>query len=101
MIYEEYDASPALTPFVDRLWALEGAAETAGVDPILPDGHAEIIVHAGDPFVHIAADGRAERQEPLLVSGQLTRAIQVAASGEWLAVSRRQASAVRDALEQA
>jgi len=28
-------------------------------------------------------------------------AVQVAATGEWLAVSRRQASAVRDALEQA
>lgn len=89
MIYEEYGASPALAPFVDRLWALEGAVETAGVDPILPDGHAEIIVHAGDPFVHITADGRAERQEPTLISGQLTRAIQVAASGDTRVVGAR------------
>jgi AraC-like DNA-binding protein len=89
MIYEEYGPSPALAPFVDRLWALEGAVETAGVDPILPDGHGEIIVHAGDPFVHIAADGRAERQEPTLISGQLTRAIQVAASGEVRVVGAR------------
>jgi AraC-like DNA-binding protein len=81
MIYEEHDPSPALQPYVDRLWILEGDAAAMAPEPVLPDGHAEIIVHAGDPFVRAYDDGRLVRQESVLIGGQLTRAIALRPTG--------------------
>jgi AraC-like DNA-binding protein len=81
MIYREFPASPLLRPYVERLWLLDGDSPSPSADAILPDGRAEIIVHAGDPFVRVHADEAASRQAAVLVSGQLTRAIHVAPAG--------------------
>jgi AraC-like DNA-binding protein len=89
VIYEEYAPSLALQPFVDRLWALEAPAGAADADPVLPDGHVEIIVHAGDPFFEIVADGTRRRQASVLLAGQLTRAVQLAPSGATLVAGAR------------
>jgi len=89
MNYREYAPSPRLRPFVDRLWTLEGASDAGAIEPILPDGHVEIIVHAGDPFVEIGADGVPRRQSPLLLAGQLTRATRIGPAGVTRVVGAR------------
>lgn len=89
MHYEEFQPSPALRPFVDRLWLLEGSPETIADDPVLPDGHAEIIVHAGEPFAEVAADGSARTQGRLLFSGQLSRAVRLRPHGASRVVGAR------------
>jgi AraC-like DNA-binding protein len=81
VIYREFQPSPALRSTVDRLYYLEGAADEIGAEPIPPDGHTEIIVHAGDPFLQIDGDGHASAQERVLFAGQVTRAVRVAPAG--------------------
>jgi AraC-like DNA-binding protein len=78
--YEQLSPSPALAPVVERLWLLEGEAGEIAAEPIPPDGHPEIIIHAGEPFVEIV-NGRRRLQERVLFAGQITRAVQVAPSG--------------------
>lgn len=80
MRYEQFEPSPQLAPVVERLWLLEGDAAEIAAEPIPPDGHPEIIVHAGEPFVEVAG-GRRRLQERVLYAGQITRAVQVAPSG--------------------
>jgi hypothetical protein len=49
--YSEHGPSPALRPYVDCFWFLEGSGGAeAGAAPILPDGRMELIVIYGDPF---------------------------------------------------
>jgi AraC-like DNA-binding protein len=86
--YDEYAPSPALRPFVDRLWTLEAPAGSGDADPVLPDGHVEIIVHAGDPFCEIV-NGRRHRQSPVLLAGQLTRSVRLAPDGATLVAGAR------------
>jgi len=81
MNYQERRPSPALRPFIDRLWLLEGRPDALIPEPVLPDGHVEIIVHAGDPFALVGADGSLHTQATTLVAGQLTRAIALAPRG--------------------
>ena len=81
MVYREFPPSAALRPFVDRLWFLEGAANEIAAEPIPPDGHTEIIVHAADPFVEVAADGATRTQAAVLLAGQATRAVRVRPTG--------------------
>jgi AraC-like DNA-binding protein len=79
--YREVRPGPALRSLVDRIWVLEGPAEAIDAGPIAPDGHPEIIVHAGDPFAERGADGRLHVQERVLFAGQTTRAIRLAPQG--------------------
>jgi AraC-like DNA-binding protein len=74
MEYREHVPSPALAPFVSCVWTLEGDAhETDGeAQPILPDGHPELVFHFGDAFERLGADRRVERQPRILFAGQLT-----------------------------
>jgi AraC-like DNA-binding protein len=81
VIYREFDASPALRPFVERLWWLEGPAETIAAEPIPPDGRTEIIVHGGDPFAQVDDAGAIRVQERVLFAGQLTRAVRLRPRG--------------------
>jgi AraC-like DNA-binding protein len=74
MKYTVHHPDPALAPIVECVWTLEGQAADLGGEPqsILPDGRPEIIVHLGDAFDRVEADGAAIRQDALLVAGQLT-----------------------------
>lgn len=74
MHYAEYTPLPVLAPFVDRLWTLEGHASMLGgaLQPVLPDGRPELILHLGDQFERVHLDGREERQNDLLFAGQMT-----------------------------
>lgn len=73
MEYREYPPAPALAPCVDRLWTLVGDQPSPGeVQPILPDGRPELVIHFGDPFEAVSASGRPMRQPKVLLAGQLT-----------------------------
>jgi AraC-like DNA-binding protein len=74
MQYAEHPPIPELAPVVELLWTLSGDAATLGVDtqPILPDGRPELILHFGDAFERVHADGRIERQPKIIFAGQLT-----------------------------
>jgi AraC-like DNA-binding protein len=89
MQYLDYAPSPALRPFVDRLWTLDGAADVTELEPILPDGHPELIVHCGDPFVELRAGGERRVQAPILVAGQLRQAVRIAPLGHTQVVGAR------------
>lgn len=65
MLYREYAPAPELAGLVDRYWSLEGVNSLPEAEPLLPDGHSEIVVHLADPF---AGQGRE------LWAGQLERA---------------------------
>jgi AraC-like DNA-binding protein len=48
---------------------------------VLPDGCMEIVVNVADPFVRHEADGTSARQPLVLLSGQLSRATRLEATG--------------------
>ena len=89
MFYGEYPPSARLQPFVDRLWVLEMPAGITAVDPVLPDGHTEIIVHCGDPFRELQPSGELQTQDRLLVAGQSQRAVRLAPGGAALIAGAR------------
>jgi AraC-like DNA-binding protein len=69
--YQEYVPAPRLASTIASLWTLEGHARELGeLQPILPDGRPEIILHLGDPFDRIES-GSAHRQIPAIFAGQL------------------------------
>lgn len=54
--------SPALAPFIDRLWGWDSAPGAAPALPVLlPGTGAELYFHYRDPFLAATADGGAER----------------------------------------
>ena len=71
--YAEHPPIPELAPVVELLWTLSGDAATLDADtqPILPDGRPELILHFGDAFERVHADGRIERQPTIIFAGQL------------------------------
>lgn len=74
MQYEEYGPLPPLRPFVERVWTLEGHASVlrGALQPVLPDGRPELILHLGDRFDRIHPDGQPDPQPDLIFAGQLT-----------------------------
>jgi AraC-like DNA-binding protein len=89
VIYVEFPPSLALRAIVDRLWYVEGPAESIDAGTIPPDGHTEIIVHAGDRFVEVGVDGATRVQDRLLLAGQTTRAVRVRPTGTARVVGAR------------
>jgi AraC-like DNA-binding protein len=81
LTYETLPAPPPLDRVVHCFWFLRGTSDGA-VQPVVPDGRAEIVVHLGEPFAQLDTAGQARRQETMLVSGQLTGAITLAPSRE-------------------
>ena len=83
MRYAEYAPSERLTPFIRCLWTLVGHAADfdAPVQPILPDGCPELVMHFGDAFERVYRDGRVERQATVLFAGQLTEHLTLQPTG--------------------
>lgn len=71
MEYREFPAPPPLDRWIRCIWWLRGAG--AAVEPVIPDGRIEIILHRGDPFSEMAADGSRTTQAAALASGQLSQ----------------------------
>lgn len=65
------------------VWTLEGDAGELGseLQPVLPDGRPELILHLGDPFERVHGEGVAERQSRVLFAGQLTRQLVLRPTG--------------------
>jgi len=83
MHYQEYSPVPALRSVVERIWTLTGtAADLGGEDqPVLPDGRPELILHLGDRFDRIDANGRVDRQPAAIFAGQLTSQLTLRPTG--------------------
>src|SRR5687767_7196060 len=84
MNYREFSPSRALARFVDRIWTLTGhASELDGaVQPVLPDGRPELVIHFGDPFDRVSGDGTVARQPRVLFAGQLLERLALRPTGE-------------------
>ena len=80
LTYQTMAAPPPLDQLVHCFWFLRGRA-SAALQPVVPDGRAEIILHLGEPFTQVDSNG-ARRQDDALVSGQLTRPLFLAPSSE-------------------
>lgn len=79
--YLEVPAPPPLDRLVHCFWFLRG--RTDGLpQTVVPDGHAEIVLHLAEPFVQQHPDGVSRRQAAALVSGQLTGPLHLAPSSE-------------------
>jgi AraC-like DNA-binding protein len=84
--YEEYRPEPALARFISCYWFLSGPAPDRGpaermLQPIVPDGRMELVLHLADPFLRHHRDGSVERQSASLLAGQITEFIVVEPSG--------------------
>jgi AraC-like DNA-binding protein len=78
MTYQEVRPAPALRPFVQSLWTLTGTQAEPGFELILPDGHAELIIHRGDPFRQRLSSGRLRVQSTAMIAGQMESGVAVA-----------------------
>jgi AraC-like DNA-binding protein len=83
MEYREYAPAERLASIVHCVWTLEGDARELDdeVQPILPDGRPELVLHFGDAFERVDAGGASERQPPVLFAGQLTRQLLLRPTG--------------------
>lgn len=82
MDYREFAAPPHLGRLVHAVWFLRAPAGGGAPQPVVPDGRIELVAHLGEPFSRLGADGRAERQQDFLVSGQLTRPLTLLPAGD-------------------
>jgi len=83
MRYAEFPPSPALDPFVDRVWILTGNSDdlSASLQPVLPDARPELVMHFGDPFERVSVNGDVSRQAATLFAGQLTEQLTLKPTG--------------------
>jgi AraC-like DNA-binding protein len=81
MLYREIAPPASLARYVRCLWRLTADRGAGRPEPVLPDGCTEIVVNVGDPFARLEADGTSARQPLVLLSGQLSRATQLQATG--------------------
>jgi AraC-like DNA-binding protein len=68
------------------VWELRGSSTEE--QRIVPDGHAEIVVHLAEPFEEFRA-GEWRQQQPTILCGQITRPLLIRASGETHTVGLR------------
>jgi len=89
MQYREFAPIPALAPFLERVWTLEGHADAIGGEPqvVLPDGRPELVLHFGDAFERLdsgpdaAQAAKPVRQPWLLFAGQLMQQLVLRPTG--------------------
>jgi AraC-like DNA-binding protein len=85
MDYREFPALPPLDRLIDCVWFLTGRGDSYHPQPVVPDGRLELLVHLGDPFLRLSADGSTQVQDSILVAGQLTGPIHLQ-PGSWIDV---------------
>lgn len=72
LTYRRFEPTGLAALYVECYWTLEGDSGDGGApEPVLPDGHAELIWNLADPFERHDAGGR-RRQSLALVVGQVT-----------------------------
>jgi AraC-like DNA-binding protein len=76
MNYSQFEVPAPLTPWVECVWRLTGAAtREAPAHRVYPDGCLELVIHAGDPFLERAEDGGVRQQPARLIVGQMVRPV--------------------------
>jgi AraC-like DNA-binding protein len=83
MRYGELKPTPALQPFVECFWTLEGDGST-GLSPperILPDGCVELILNFGDRFFQHGENNQRELQPRHFLVGQMSGPILISPAG--------------------
>jgi AraC-like DNA-binding protein len=71
MHYREMFPTGEARRFIDRYWLLETGEDTPRVQRVVPDGHAELILHLGLPFAS-ETNGIWAAQPECFLAGQLT-----------------------------
>jgi AraC-like DNA-binding protein len=72
--YHERRPCAALAGTIECLWALTADGGEPSLQPVLPDGCVEVVLHLGDPFGWLTPDG-LQRQPPAVVVGPIARAL--------------------------
>ena len=82
MRYFEESPTPALSPWIECLWGLEGSEPSDSPRPrlVVPDGRPELIVHYGQPFRR-RQRGETLREGRSLLFGQLLEPIELIKTG--------------------
>jgi AraC-like DNA-binding protein len=83
MEYAEIAPSPLVAHLVDRLWILTGNVTdlATSAQAVLPDGRPELVMHFGEPFERVSANGVASKQAATLFAGQLTEQLTLKPTG--------------------
>jgi AraC-like DNA-binding protein len=76
--YREFAPPPALAPFVVMCWTLTGTSDADAFDLVLPDGHAEVVIHRAGRFREWHPTDGVTRQPAALVAGVMERAVVLA-----------------------
>jgi AraC-like DNA-binding protein len=79
MDYREYKPAPDLARFVDRYWHLAGV--TPNLEPVIPDGHTEMILHLGSVPEQFCDDATVLPQSRTLFVGQQTAPVRLRSTG--------------------
>lgn len=83
--YSEFAPRAELTPFVRAIWRLDAVDDTGvegRVEPVLPDGCVEWVLHFGDPFWARDSRGGLAAQENHLIAGPSSKPAYLARGGE-------------------
>ena len=80
MFYKEFKPSLQLSQYIDCYWVLEihensdsNTPSNLEIQKIHPYGFSELIIHYHDNFEEKIIDGKFDRKEKILLTGQLTK----------------------------
>ncbi|MHC5065341.1 MAG: DUF6597 domain-containing transcriptional factor [Planctomycetota bacterium] len=83
MQYREYKPGAGLSRQIRCLWTLSGSSgPSAEVEAVVPDGCAELLINRAAPFEQLLQNGAAQRQGSILIAGQISKLLQIRATGE-------------------
>jgi len=82
LTYHEFPAPPSVSHVVRCVWLLSApSSASAGPQPVIPDGCAEIVLNLADPFRRFDDRGGWHVQPSAMLVGQITEAVVIAPSG--------------------
>ena len=83
MNYQTFDPNQDLTPLIKCYWTLESSKNaTQEKQTIILDGCIEMIFHYGDLYRQYTENGRSTIQPKCFVIGQMTRPLEIEATGK-------------------
>lgn len=82
MEYTTYKPKDLLADKVKYFWSLESSGDSHSRERIFPDGCIELIFHYGDHFKKFHIENYTEIQPKSFIHGQITKFIEIQASGK-------------------
>lgn len=89
MEYREIPPGRCLSPFVAAFWTLRGSCPGPAFDLVLPDGHAEVVVHRAGRFLEWRPAGEVRTQPAVIVAGVTDRAVALSPAGDYETIGVR------------